>query len=228
MRILVVDDDPKFRRYLRRGLADSQIESDEAEDGKAALELLEEAPAGHFDLVLLDVMMPEATGWDVLERLRGGDFTTPVIFVTARDAVDERVKGLAMGADDYIIKPFAFSELLARVDAVMRRRRHLPNIELGDVTIDLARRRVRVGEREVELATKEFDLLHALADGKGRVLSRKKLLKDVWDIDFDPETNVVDVYVARLRRKLGPRGKDMIATVRGEGYRLDVGQEESA
>ena len=224
-RILVVDDVKANVTLLETRLLAEYFEVLKAYSGAEALETCEN---GKVDVVLLDVMMPEATGWDVLERLRGGDFTTPVIFVTARDAVDERVKGLAMGADDYIIKPFAFSELLARVDAVMRRRRHLPNIELGDVTIDLARRRVRVGEREVELATKEFDLLHALADGKGRVLSRKKLLKDVWDIDFDPETNVVDVYVARLRRKLGPRGKDMIATVRGEGYRLDVGQEESA
>ncbi len=219
VRVLVVDDDPRFRGYLRNGLSDSGIDSEEAADGEAALEVLG-GEDGHFDLVLLDVMMPRSTGWKVLEELRARGDETPVIFVTARDAVEERVRGLDLGADDYIIKPLDFSELLARLEAVIRRRSYKPLVEGGPLRIDLVRRRVTSSEGEFELATKEFDLLLALVNAEGRVVGRMELLKEVWGIEFDPETNLVDVYIARLRRRLRSEGKKLIETVRGQGYRF--------
>jgi len=177
MRLLVVDDDPKFRSYISNGLRESGCECATAADGDAAMKMLEAPGAAPFDLILLDVMMPVQNGWDLLHDLRERGRETPVIFVTARDAVEERVKGLKLGADDYIIKPFAFDELLAHHD---------------------------------------------------QVLTRAQLLHEVWGIDFDPETNVVDVHVARLRRKLDRHGKPLIHTVRGEGYKLSVVYEGAA
>jgi two-component system, OmpR family, copper resistance phosphate regulon response regulator CusR len=221
IRVLVVDDDPRFRAYLRSGLTSSGIESEEAPDGYAALEVLQSGESGHFDLILLDVMMPESSGWQILEQLRARGDETPTIFVTARDAVEERVKGLELGADDYIIKPFDLSELLARVEAVIRRRSFKPLVESGSLRIDLVRRSVSSDEGVFELATKEFDLLLALVRAQGRVLSRTELLKEVWGIEFDPETNLVDVYIARLRRRLRSEGPGWIVTVRGQGYRFE-------
>jgi len=220
VRILVVDDDPKLRGYVREGLADSGIESDEAPHGEAAIELLTKADPGHYDLLLLDVMMPGASGWEVLEQLRKQQNQIPTIFVTARDAVEERVKGLELGADDYIIKPFEFSELLARVEAVIRRREHIPIIQRGPLTFDLVERSVELEGKTHELSTKEFDLLLVLARANGEVVGRAELLKSVWGIEFDPETNMVDVIIARLRRRLRPAGAELIRTVRGEGYCL--------
>jgi two-component system copper resistance phosphate regulon response regulator CusR len=220
VRILIVDDDPKFRRVLREGLANCGIESEEAPDGAAALELLERSAKANFDLMLLDVMMPKASGWEVLERLRSRQDNLPTIFVTARDAVEERVKGLELGADDYIIKPFEFSELLARIEAVIRRRGNIPVITRGPLTIDLLERAVTINGTSHELSTKEFDLLLALARARGEVVARSELLKEVWGIEFDPETNLVDVFVARLRRRLRPDGSRLIQTVRGQGYCL--------
>jgi len=219
MRILVVDDDPKFRVYITAGLKDSGIDSESAADGNAALECLEKA-AEPFDLILLDVMMPVKNGWEFLHELREKGRETPVVFVTARDAVDERIKGLRLGADDYIIKPFAFDELLARVDAVLRRRRSLQPLEYADLKLDLARRYVWRDGRPIDLSPREFDLLRMFVTNHDRVLNRAQLLAEVWGIHFDPETNVVDVHVARLRRKLEAGGKPLIQTVRGEGYML--------
>lgn len=220
VRVLVVDDDPKFRSFLREGLADCGIESEEVAHGAAALDLLQETTRGYFDLMLLDVMMPQASGWSVLESLRNRDDNIPTIFVTARDAVEERVRGLELGADDYIIKPFEFTELLARIEAVIRRREHIPVITRGPLRISLAERKVEVGGTSHELSTKEFDLLLALARAKGEVVDRAELLKEVWGIEFDPETNLVDVFIARLRRRLRPHGARLIRTVRGQGYCL--------
>jgi DNA-binding response OmpR family regulator len=171
-------------------------------------------------MILLDVMMPVKDGWEFLHDLREKGRETPVIFVTARDAVEERVKGLRLGADDYIIKPFAFDELLARIDAVIRRRSALAPMSYGDLELDLARRAVKRGGEQVELSPREFDLLRTLMANHDKVLTRAKLLHEVWGIDFDPETNVVDVHVARLRRKVDRRGPPLIQTVRGEGYML--------
>src|SRR5688572_3569075 len=225
MRLLVVDDDPKFRSYISTGLAESGIDSVTAGDPAAALEVLRNDKQG-FDLILLDVMMPVKTGWDLLIEMRQEGRETPVIFVTARDTVEERIKGLKLGADDYVIKPFAFSELLARIEVAVRRRKALPPIEAYDLRLDLVRRQVTRAGKPLELSPREFDLLLTLVRAGGTVLSRSDLLRNVWGIEFDPGTNVVDVHIGRLRRKLDRHGAPLIHTVRGEGYRL--GNEEAA
>jgi two-component system copper resistance phosphate regulon response regulator CusR len=183
---------------------------------------------GAFDLILLDVMMPGRSGWDLLEELRGCGDATPVIFVTARHEVDERVRGLRLGADDYVIKPFDLAELLARIHAVLRRRGAPTLVQVGDLRIDLVRRNVEDAGRRIELSALEFSLLRALAEAKGRVLSRRELLRQVWDIDFETGTNAVDVQVARLRRKIGKSGPLLVQTVVGQGYRLAEPQAPSA
>jgi len=226
VRILIVDDDPKLRSYVSSGLKHNGLESEQAENGRVAFERIAACPASHFDLLLLDVMMPEEDGWQLLERLRGSGCDTPVIFLTARDSVEERVKGLSIGADDYIIKPFDLSELMARIDAVLRRHSTKPALHFGAMNIDLVGRAVSIGPNSYELAAKEFDLLVELVKAEGEVVSRKELLERVWSIDFDPETNLVDVYIARLRRRLGPEGAKMIKTRRGEGYQLEGPQDE--
>ncbi|MBI5362937.1 MAG: response regulator transcription factor [Planctomycetes bacterium] len=218
MRCLLVDDDPKFRSYVSSGLEQSGIACQTAEDGAAALQVLDQAGEGAFDLILLDVMMPVKTGWELLHELREHGRETPVIFVTARDTVEERVKGLKLGADDYIIKPFAFEELVARIDAVIRRRQSMPPLEYADLQLDLGRRAVRRSGKVIELSPREFDVLRWLVMHHDRVVSRTELLHEVWGIDFDPETNIVDVHVARLRKKLDKHGRPLIQTVRGEGY----------
>lgn len=217
MHILIVDDDPRLRDTLSRGLEHVGHDVRTAADGDEAERMLAAEPA---DLVLLDVMMPGRDGWQVLDDLRADGLETPVIFLTARDAVDERVRGLTAGADDYLSKPFAFEELAARIEAVARRREHLPTIECGPFRIDPGRRIVTLDGRRLELAPREFDLLLALARAHGRALGREELLREVWGIDFDPGTNTVDVHVARLRRRLAPRGKELIETEVGVGYRL--------
>jgi two-component system OmpR family response regulator len=227
MRLLIVDDDPKFRSYISGGLRESGLECETAADGAAALKVLED-PHRSFDLILLDVMMPVQNGWELLHELRARGRETPVIFVTARDAVEERVKGLKLGADDYIIKPFAFDELLARIDAVIRRRKSLVPIEYADLRLDLTRRTVLRAGKSVDLSPREFDLLRTLVVNHDRVMTRAELLHEVWGIDFDPETNVVDVHVARLRRKLDRHGQPMIHTVRGEGYKISSVEEAPA
>jgi two-component system, OmpR family, copper resistance phosphate regulon response regulator CusR len=225
MRLLVVDDDPKFRSYISAGLRDSGIENATAADGHAALAVLESATEP-FDLILLDVMMPVKNGWEFLAEMREKGRETPVIFVTARDAVEERIKGLRLGADDYIIKPFAFDELLARVDAVIRRRQALTPMEYADMRLDLAKRTATRNGKSVDLSPREFDLLRTLMTKHDKVMTRSELLHDVWGIDFDPETNVVDVHVARLRRKIDRHGRPLIQTVRGEGYMLTRSADE--
>ena len=221
MRILVVDDDPKLREYVAAGLTESGTECATASDGESALELLGRDP-GSFDLILLDVMLPAKSGWELLDDLRERGQETPVIFVTARDTVEERVKGLKLGADDYVIKPFAFSELLARIEVVLRRRRTLPPIHVRDLRLDLAKRAVIRGGQRVDLSPREFDLLLALVRADGGTLSRAELLRDVWGFEREPETNLVDVHIGRLRRKLDRHGAPVIETVRGAGYRIAV------
>ena len=225
MRLLVVDDDPKFRSYISTGLAESGIDSVTAGDPATALEVLRTDKQG-FDQILLDVMMPAKTGWDLLIEMRQEGRETPVIFVTARDTVEERIKGLKLGADDYVIKPFAFNELLARIEVAVRRRKALPPIEAFDLRLDLVRRQVTRSGKALDLSPREFDLLLTLVRAGGEVLSRSDLLRNVWGIEFDPGTNVVDVHIGRLRRKLDRQGSPLIHTVRGEGYRLGI--EEAA
>jgi DNA-binding response OmpR family regulator len=217
VKILIVDDDPKFGANLAEGLEAHGIRSRIASSAEEALGLLTaELP----DVVLLDVMLPERSGWEMLEELRSAGQDTPVIFVTARRSVPDRVRGLHAGADDYILKPFAFEELLARVQAVVRRRQSLPVISVGDLRIDLGRRVVERSGRRVELSPREFDVLRVLAENRGRVVSRAELLSNVWGIGFDPQTNVVDTVVARLRRRIERPREPLIETVVRGGYRI--------
>jgi two-component system copper resistance phosphate regulon response regulator CusR len=221
LKLLLVDDDPKFRGYMRRGLEESGMQVETAESGEQATAMLEVRGAGGFDLLLLDVMLPGSSGWDVLERMRMRGDPTPVIFLTARSAVEERVKGLRLGADDYVIKPFEFSELLARVEAVRRRLEQPSRLFVRELCLDLARHTVECRGVRIDMSPREFELLLVLARARGRVLARAELLREVWGMGFDPGTNVVNVLVARLRRRLDPWIPGLIRTVVGEGYMID-------
>lgn len=219
--LLLVDDDPKFRGFMQKGLQESGMHIETAESGEQAMALLESRGPGAFDLLLLDVMLPKSTGWDVLERLRKRGDPTPVIFLTARSAVEERVKGLLLGADDYVIKPFEFSELLARIEAVRRRHAAPSVLQVGSLRLDLERHVVDCRGVRIEMSPREFDLLLTLARARGQVLTRGELLEKVWGMEFDPGTNVVNVLIARLRRRLDAWAPGLIRTVVGEGYSLD-------
>lgn len=221
MNILVVEDDPKTAGYLTKGLSESTFVVDTARDGESGKEL---ASTREYDLILLDVMLPRKNGWDVLAELRRAGKTTPVIILTARDPVAERVKGLELGADDYIIKPFAFSELLARIRTVLRRGSQRANetIRVGDLEIDLYSQKVARGGIRIRLTAKEFGLLSLLARRAGHVVSRTLISELVWDIHFDTDTNVVEVMVRRLRSKIDdPFERRLIHTERGRGYVLE-------
>jgi two-component system OmpR family response regulator len=220
MRVLVVDDDPDFRSLLLAGLRKAGLDCEGSPDGPTARGLLDRVGTEPFDLILLDVKMPGQTGWDLLLELREHGKETPVIFVSGLDTTEEKVKGLRLGADDYVTKDFKFDELVARIEAVIRRRRSLAPIEYADLKLDLTKRTAWRGGQQIDLSPREFDLLRTLVSRPGQVLNRSDLLREVWSIDFDPETNVVDVHVARLRRKLDRYGVPLIHTVRGEGYRL--------
>lgn len=218
MKILVVDDDPKYRTYMQKGLTESGLVCAMAPDGESALQILRK---DRFDLVLLDVMLPGLQGWDVLEAMRAANIHTPVIFITARDAVDERIRGLRSGGDDYIVKPFAFAELVARIHVVLRRNQTQTSIKIADLDIDLISHKATRGGKLIDLTPTEFSLLRALADRNGEPVTRTELLQSVWNIDFDPGTNVVEVQIRRLRRKIDePFGAALIQTVRGVGYAL--------
>jgi len=219
MRILVVDDDPKFRKFTTLALETAGIDYAVAEDGVHGLLALEDSSTGHFDAVLLDIEMPVASGWDLLYAIREKGSEIPVMFVTGRADVADRVKGLRMGADDYITKPVEYEELVARIEAVLRARQSMPVLHFGNLSMDLGTRKVIRGGAPVELSPREYDLLLRIVQADGQPVSRKTLLRDVWNMDFDPETNVVDVHVGRVRRKLNRTGPSMIETVRGEGYR---------
>jgi two-component system copper resistance phosphate regulon response regulator CusR len=221
VKILVVEDEKKAAAYLRKGLAENGFVVDLAADGEDGLEL---ARSGGYELVVLDVMLPGRDGWSVLAELRRAGVQTPVLFLTARDATPDRVKGLNLGADDYLVKPFAFSELLARVRSILRRgpSRREETLRRGDLEIDLVRRRAARAGRKLDLTPKEFALLSLLVRRGGEVLSRTVIAEEVWDMNFDGGTNVVDVHVRRLRSKVDdPFDRKLIHTVRGMGYVLD-------
>ncbi len=221
MRILIVEDEKKTAAYLRKGLSEHGFVVDVAERGEEGLYL---ARTHEYDLVVLDVVLPERDGWSIITEMRRGDKQTPVLFLTARDSVQDRVKGLELGADDYLVKPFAFSELLARVRSILRRgqTRQSPTLRVADLEIDLLRYRATRGGRRLDLTPKEFALLSLLAQRAGEVLSRTLIAEQVWDMNFDSDTNVVDVAVRRLRGKVDdPFPMKLIHTVRGVGYVLE-------
>lgn len=226
LKVLLVDDDPKFRSFACSGLRESGLACTTAANAQEALAALDDE--GSFDAILLDIMMPGMSGWDLLERIRELQPDVPIIFVTARESVDERVRGLRMGADDYIIKPFAFSELLARIGAVVRRRQSAV-LRFSGLRLDLLERHASVDDTAIDLSPKEFDLLRVLVDRSDEVLSRRVLLQQVWHTNRDPGTNVVEVHITRLRRKLASAGGPMIRNIRGSGYALmnpHAGQNE--
>lgn len=217
-RILVVDDDRDDRAIVMRALERAGMTSIGFADGPAAQEFLDGPEGPSISLVLLDVNMPSQNGWEFLERCRRRGHVTPVIFLTGQDELESRVHGLELGADDYVPKSRDFKELIARIHTVLRRGRKQHVLAHGDLEMDLVRRAVRRGEKRIELSNREFDLLRVLATEPGRVWTRAELLDAVWNIHFDPETNVVNVHIARLRRKIDRHGPQLIHTVRGEGY----------
>ena len=221
MRILLVEDEKKAVAFLHKGLTEAGFSVDSAEAGDDGL--FKAVQRAH-DLIVLDVMLPRLDGWSVLAELRRVGVHVPVLMLTARDAVPDRVKGLELGADDYLVKPFAFTELLARVRALLRRRveRQPDSVQIADLRVDLMGRRAYRGETRLDLAPKEFALLSLLARRRGEVLSRLVIAEQVWDMNFEGDSNVVDVAVRRLRRKADdPFATRLIHTVRGMGYVLE-------
>jgi two-component system, OmpR family, copper resistance phosphate regulon response regulator CusR len=221
MRILIVEDEPKTGNYLRKGLGEAGFVADLARTGIDGLHL---ARTQDYDLVLLDVMLPGLDGWHVLQELRKTK-PTPVLFLTARDEVAHRVKGLELGADDYLTKPFAFAELLARVRNLIRRGpvRSPEVLRVADLEVDVLKRRVTRAGRRLDLTAKEFSLLQLLLEREGEVLTRSFIASQVWDINFDSDTNVVEVAVRRLRAKIDdPFAAKLLHTVRGMGYVIEA------
>ena len=221
MRILIVEDEVKTADYLCKGLSESGFLVEVALNGLDGQHLVQES---EFDLIILDVMLPKLDGWQLLQIIRR-KWQSPVLFLTARDAIEDRVKGLELGADDYLVKPFSYAELLARIRTLLRRGppREAERYQIADLHLDLLTRKVtRNGER-LTLTNKEFALLHLLLSREGEVLSRTLIASHVWQMNFDSDTNVVDVAIRRLRAKVDdPYSSKLIHTIRGIGYRLDV------
>jgi two-component system, OmpR family, copper resistance phosphate regulon response regulator CusR len=221
MKLLLVEDDPKTVAVLKKGLTENGFVVDTATSGDDGFHL---ARNGGYDLVILDVLLPGRDGWSVLRELRLGGLQTPVLLLTARDSVADRVRGLELGADDYLIKPFAFTELLARVRTVLRRGpvRTPEVVMVADLEIDPVRHKATRDGRALDLTPKEFALLSLLARRCGEVLTRTLITEQVWDVNFDPDANVIDVHVRRLRAKVDdPYQKKLIHTIRGVGYVLE-------
>lgn len=226
MKILVVEDETNIGDYLRQGLTEAGFVTDLARNGLDGHHLAMTEP---YDLIILDVMLPDVDGWRILQSLREAGNSVPVLFLTARDSVDDRVKGLELGADDYLVKPFAFAELLARVRTLMRRG-STPATEttlsVADLELDLMRRRVTRSGHRIQLTAKEFALLELLMRHQGEVLPRSLIASQVWDMNFDSDTNVIDVAIRRVRAKIEDNYETkLIHTVRGMGYMLDAPSE---
>ncbi len=221
MRILIIEDEPKTTDFLAKGLKENGYSVDCADNGLDGLSALEE---NNYDLAILDVMLPKLDGWSVLSVLRSKDIQTRVLLLTARDSVEDRVKGLELGADDYLVKPFAFSELLARSRSLLRRgtAADIQTIRCADLEIDTIKHRVTRNNQRIELTPKEFQLLLLLARSPGEVFSRTVIAEQVWDMNFDSDTNVVDVAIRRLRTKIDdPFQNKLIHTIRGVGYAFE-------
>jgi len=226
MRILVVEDEKRIADFLSRGLESAGYAVDLANDGTTALNMVH---ATEYDMIVLDLGLPDMDGLSVLEKIRNRKTSPPVLILSARDAVEDRVRGLEVGADDYLVKPFAFVELLARVRVLLRRGQPTPErLQVGDLSLDCIRRKVTRNAENIELAPKEFSILEYLMRNRGRPLSRTMIVEHVWDMDYDGLTNIVDVYIRHLRSKIDDRYPvKMIHTVRGIGYMLEVPEKSS-
>ena len=221
MRVLLVEDEADLVRVMRKGLSEQSYAVDVAMNGTAALE---RAATNPYDAIVLDVMIPPPDGIEVCRRLRDGGITSPIMMLTARDAVDDRIRGLDSGADDYLVKPFEFAELLARLRALIRRggAKQMPVIEIDDLRIDTRSRRVTRAAREIVLTAKEYALLEYMAMHAGRVIGREEIADHVWNEEFDAFSNLIEVYINRLRRAIDrDHERKLIHTVRGAGYRLE-------
>ncbi|MDQ6664260.1 MAG: response regulator transcription factor [Acidobacteriota bacterium] len=227
MRILVVEDERRIADFLTRGLQGAGYAVDIAPDGNSAISLTHDTD---YDLIILDIMLPDLDGLKVLERIRSRKSGPPVLILSARGAVDDRVKGLEQGADDYLTKPFAFVELLARVRALLRRGQPAPErLQVADLVIDTMRRKVTRAGENIDLAPKEFGILEYMMRNKGRPLSRTMIVEHVWDMDYDGLTNIVDVYIRHLRGKIDDRWtQKLIQTVRGIGYMIETPDKSPA
>jgi heavy metal response regulator len=221
MRVLIVEDEKRIQDFLSRGLESAGYAVDAAMDGNTGVEMVH---ATEYDLIILDLNLPDIDGLQVLEKIRNRKVSPPVLILSARDAVEDRVKGLELGADDYLVKPFAFVEMLARVRALLRRGQPTPErLQVGDLQLDCIRRKVIRANENIELAPKEFSILEYLMRNRGRPLSRTMIVEHVWDMDYDGLTNIVDVYIRHLRSKIDDKYPiKMIHTVRGIGYMLDT------
>ena len=221
MRILVVEDEKKIADFIKRGLKEEGFAVDTAQDGENGLFL---AKTNNYDLILLDLMLPKLDGIEVCKKLREEKISLPIIMLTAKDAVKDKVTGLDAGADDYLTKPFAFEELLARIRVILRKKseqQQAAKLQVGDLSLDLTTHKVTRAGKEIELTTKEFALLEYLMRNEGKVVTRTMISEHVWDIDFDTFTNVIDVYINYLRNKIdSDNKKKLIQTVRGRGYIL--------
>nr|MBI1231059.1 response regulator [Cytophagales bacterium] len=223
MKILVIEDDKNVSEYIHKGLKEAGHNVDTADNGKDGLFL---ATTEKYDAAIIDRMLPELDGLTVIKTLRGSDNTMPVLILSAMGDVDDRVKGLRSGGDDYLVKPFSFSELLARIEILGRRNSKSGNttqtkLSTSDLELDLLTRKVKRGANIIDLQSREFNLLEYLLKNKGQVVTRTMLLEAVWDYHFDPQTNVIDVHISRLRKKIDDAKGDIIKTVRGAGYIIE-------